>query len=162
MMYPGLKPGIFVWSPPPCAAIDAVVQLRKARHKRQESMHVFIVPRLMMPLWRKQLYKAADLVLHLPASHSAWPSQMFEPLTIAILYPFLKFRPWQIRGSPQVLDLGRELSRVWREDPGREGPLLWKLRSLQESIATMSPQLAWKLLQSPFKQPVSDCQTRKQ
>ncbi len=46
------KPGKFVWAPPPPAAAGvAVEELRKARHKRQDSTHIFYTPRLMNPLW---------------------------------------------------------------------------------------------------------------
>jgi hypothetical protein len=148
MQYPEIKSGIFVWSPSPCAAEVAVEELRKARHKRQASMHLVIIPRLMHPHWRKQLYKAADLVVSLPVGHYAWGEEMFEPLTLAFVFPFVSFRPWQLRGSPQLLELGRQLSRVWRENPRGERPLLRKLRFFQESIATLSPELAWKMLQS--------------
>ncbi len=114
MQYPGIKAGVFVWFPAPCAAEVAVEELRKARHKRQASLHLVIIPRLMHPHWRKQLYKAADLVLSLPVGHCAWGEEMYEPLTLAFVYPFVSFRPWQLRGSPQLLELGRQLSRVWR------------------------------------------------
>ena len=43
---PVVKPGFFLWSPPPVATVAAVVEFRKARHKRQDSHHVFIVPRV--------------------------------------------------------------------------------------------------------------------
>ena len=158
---PALKPGVFVWAPAPCAALAAVEQLRKARHKRQESLHIFIVPRLMTPLWRKQLHKASDLVLSIPIGHTSWPSSMYEPLTLAVIFPFLNCRPWQLRGCPKLLELGRQLSGVWRNDPGREGPLLRELRAFKKSISSLPPQLAWKVLQSMDQQPIPHCQTRK-
>jgi hypothetical protein len=145
-----------------CAAEIAVEELRKARHKRQESMHLVVIPRLMHPHWRKQLYKAADIVITLPAGHIAWPLDMFEPLTLAFVFPFFSFRPWQLRGLVQLLELGRQLSRVWREDPGQEGPILWKLWLFQESVSTMPLKLAWKVLQSQQLQSLSYCASRKQ
>jgi hypothetical protein len=44
---PCISSGSYIWTPPPCAAEAAIEQLRKARHKRQNSQHLFIVPRLM-------------------------------------------------------------------------------------------------------------------
>ena len=161
MSFPVLKSGVFVWAPAPCAALAAIEQLRKARHKRQNSMHIFIVPRLMVLLWRKQLYKASDIVLSIPIGHASWPTTMYEPLTLAVLFPFLTFRPWQLRGCPKLMELGKQLSRMWREDPRREGPLLRELRTFKESISTLPPQLAWKVLQSIDQQPIPHCQTRK-
>ena len=37
---PRYKAGTFVWAPPPAAADVAIQELRKARHKRQQSLHV--------------------------------------------------------------------------------------------------------------------------
>ena len=66
MKLPKMRTGDFLWVPPPAAAGVAVEQLQIARHKCFISQHIFIVPRLMQTLWRKQLCKAADVVLTLP------------------------------------------------------------------------------------------------
>jgi hypothetical protein len=96
---PCLKSGVFVWSPPPSAAESAIEELRKARHKRQVSQHLFIVPHLMQPLWRKHLHKATDIVLTLKPGHPAWPLDMLEPLALAFVFPFIRHKPWQLCGS---------------------------------------------------------------
>jgi hypothetical protein len=49
MQYPEIKAGVFVLSPAPCAAEDAIEKLRKACHKRQALLHLVIIPRLMHP-----------------------------------------------------------------------------------------------------------------
>lgn len=59
------KKGTFIWSPPPAADATCVEELRKARIKQQESTHIVIIPRLMTPLWLKQLYKTADLIFQI-------------------------------------------------------------------------------------------------
>jgi hypothetical protein len=130
-------------------------------------MHLIVVPHLMHPHWRKQLYKASDHVLSLPVGHSAWGTKMFEPLTLAFVFPFLSFRPWQLYGSVQLLELGRELSQVCvcvcgggGGDTRREGPILQKLWTFQESVASMSAELAWKVLQSKYYKSVPHCSTR--
>ena len=137
-----------VWTPSPCTADVAVEELRKARHKQQISQHLFVVPRLMSPLWRKQLYKAADLVVTIPCGHECWPVDMFEPLTVAFIFPFLNSRPWQLGGSIYLLALGRELSRLWRDNEGGERPILRQLWGVAKTLRDMSPKLAWKVLQS--------------
>jgi hypothetical protein len=159
---PCLKTGTFVWTPPPCAALSAVEELRKARHKRQRSHHLFVVPRLMQPLWRKQLYKAADLVVLLKPGHRAWPMQMHEPLTIAFLFPFISQKPWQLRGSVQLLALGRQLCRVWAGNEGNKGLILRKLWGYQRRLENLPAKLASKLLQSEQVDDFSDCVSRKQ
>jgi hypothetical protein len=118
MKLPKIRQGTYIWAPQPCAAETAIEELRRARHKRQISKHLFIVPRLMGPTWRKHLHKAADLILTLKPGHKAWPSSMLEPLTLAFIFPFIRQKPWQLRGSIQLLALGRELSRVWASNAG--------------------------------------------
>jgi hypothetical protein len=89
-------PGTFVWAPPPAAAEVALQQMRKARIKCQDSLRIFACSRLMTPRWLKQLYKASDIILEVPAGCPFWPETMFEPLTIGIFLPFLCSKPWQI------------------------------------------------------------------
>jgi hypothetical protein len=46
---PRIKRGCYLWTPPPAAADVALEQLRQARHKRQDSFHIFVCPKLMTP-----------------------------------------------------------------------------------------------------------------
>ena len=161
MKLPTLKKGTFIWTPPPCAGEAAVEELRRARHKRQDSHHLFIIPRLMEPTWRKHLHKAADLILSLKPGHKAWPVHMHEPLTIAFIFPFIRQKPWQLRGSIQLLALGRALSGVWAGNPGSEGLILRELWSYQVRLENMPTKLASKLLCSEQVSCVSYFNTRK-
>jgi hypothetical protein len=158
---PTVKSGFFVWSPAPAAAETAVEELRRARHKRQRSHHLVIIPRLMQPYWRKQLYKAADVVITLPPGHPAWPSDMFEPLTLAFVFPFVRYRPWQLRGSINLLALGREVSRLWRDNLSGERSLLRQLWGVQRKVSGMPEKLARKVLFSEQIGNVPNCKTRK-
>ena len=47
------SPGTFLWYLPPGAAHVALEGLRKAVIKRNNSTHIIIVPRLLLPFWRK-------------------------------------------------------------------------------------------------------------
>ena len=105
----------YVWSPPPFAADVALAELRKARIKRQRSAHVFVCPRLCSPLWMKQLYKASDVVFEIPSGTPGWPTHMHEPLLIGLLFPFLRHSPWQLRGTPKMHALGRELRSLLQD-----------------------------------------------
>ena len=49
------REGAFVWSPPPAAADVVVERLSIAKHKRPNSLHLVVVPRLMTGRWRKHL-----------------------------------------------------------------------------------------------------------
>lgn len=74
---PVTKKGTYIWAPPPAAADVAIQELRKARHKRQKSLHVFVCPRLMKPLWFKQVFKAADMIFDL----ATWTSLLVQGLS---------------------------------------------------------------------------------
>ena len=102
----------------------------------------------MSPLWRKQLEKAADLIVELPAGHSAWPEEMFEPLTITFLFLFSRYRPWQIARAPALVGAGKQLRKVWKENQSAEGPILRKLWSKARSMDSLSQDVVFKLLRS--------------
>ena len=161
LVFPKTEPGTFIWSPPPVAAGIAMEELRKSRHKSAESTHLVVIPRLFSTEWRRSLYKAADVVLHLPAGHPAWPESLHEPLTIGILLPYLNHRPWELRRSPVVLELAHSLQRVWKSGGEPERPLLRKLWGLQRELSRMPESMARKVLhcQSPYK--LQDSPTRK-
>ena len=112
---PHLRPGTFIWIPPPAAADVSLEELRKSSIKRHDSMHIFLCPKLLTCEWRRQLNKAADLVLFLPAGSDGWPLEMHEPLTIGFLFPFLDHSPWQLRGTPKMFQLARSMSKMLRD-----------------------------------------------
>ena len=123
-VYPKTQPGMFIWSPPPVAAGIAMEELRKSRHKSAESTHLVVIPCLFATEWRRSLYKAADVVLHLPAGHPVWPESLHEPLTIGILLPYLNHRPWELWRSPIILELANSLQTVWKSGGEPKRPLL--------------------------------------
>jgi hypothetical protein len=84
------RPGKFVWPPPPAAAEVAVEEVRQALIKRRDCTHVFLCPRLLTPQWRQQLNKTCDLVLFMNAGSEIWQNEMYEPLTICVVFPFLR------------------------------------------------------------------------
>lgn len=142
------KPGTFLWAPPPAAAEAAVEQLRRALIKRQQSTHIFICPRLLTTEWFKQLNKAADLVISLPAGrdNNAWPADMFEPLTIAFIFPFFRHKPWKRRGTPKLFDVGRSVSRMWKEGDVDSRAFLRKLFKKQLQFNKLSECVLRKML----------------
>jgi hypothetical protein len=140
--YPLLSEGrTYVWAPPPFASDVALAELRKARIKRQTSCHVFVCPRLCCPLWIKQLYKAADVVIEIPSGTPGWPAGMHEPLLIGLLFPFLRHSPWQLRGTPKMHAMGRELRSLLKGEGLDPRDLLRKfwlqcigLRKMREDV----------------------------
>ncbi|GFH53884.1 hypothetical protein CTEN210_10360 [Chaetoceros tenuissimus] len=143
---PNYVSGNFVWSPPPSLALPCLEEIRRARHKRQESTHIFICPRLMTPAWKRHLHKAADIILELPPGHAAWSVNMFEPLLIAIFFPFLNSRPWQLKGSPALLELGRKVQQVFKGDESTKRHVLRELWNLPRRLQGMSDELVLRVL----------------
>ena len=141
-----IKPGTYLWTPPPAAADAALEQLRIARLKRRKSSHIVAVPRLATSTWLKQLNKAADIVLTIPARYSFWTTNMFEPVVIAFLFPYLPFRPWQIRSTPKLLAFGREMQKMFREKEVDPSYLLHKFYRSSTRLPTLSLDVVSKVL----------------
>ena len=158
---PKYRSSTFVWFPPPAAAEVAVEELRKARHKRQNSSHIFVVPRLMSTLWEKQLHKAADVVFELKPTTAPWNEEMCEPLTIAIVFPFLKYRPWQLRRAPALLEMEKSMRGMRSTNLRPEGPFLRKLWKFARELDSMPKDMVWNVLQGEHTGPVSNRKTRK-
>ena len=161
------KPGTFIWTPPPAAADAAFEELRKARLKRQQSTHIILVPRLMTTLWLKQLIKTADILIYLPNQYQCWTHAMHEPLVIAFCFPFLKYRPWQIKNTPKMCATSRELQKMFAESTVDPGNLLHKLFHLGQGLPSMSEHMVQRLLyfgstgKVPQTQPSSTTNKRK-
>jgi hypothetical protein len=137
----------FVWMPPPAAALIVIEEFKKARIKRQHSSHIFVCPRVMTPEWRKQLHKALDVVITLPGGHPAWPKQMFEPILIGLVFPFVRHDPWQLRGTTKMYALERKLRGLWGDESYVEDSSLLRQFCQQcWGMGTLSPSMVSKLL----------------
>lgn len=141
------EPGIFLWAPPPAAADVAIEELRKSLIKRQTSTHIFVCPRLMTTEWRRQLLKTVDLTIKLEAGlQEWWPAEMYEPLTIAFVFPFLPFKPWQRRGTPKMRYMESKMSEVFEGEDVAAGNILREFFAQQRSLAGMSQDVVRRLL----------------
>jgi hypothetical protein len=145
---PNFRSGTFVWQPPPGAAAVALEEMRKAIIKRPISTHLFLCPRLLTTEWRKQLNKTCDLVLFLPAGvdEEGWPLDMYEPLTLGIVFPLLLFAPWQRRGTPKMCHLARQMSGVCKGEKLAARDFLRQLFNEQRALTSMSEHVVRKLL----------------
>jgi len=153
LWFPRYEKGTRLWAPAPAAARPVVEQLREARHKHQDSTHVFVCPRLMCYEWRKPLLKEADFVFYLPAgAMSFWPKEMYEPLLIAVCLPFIRHAPWKLQRMPRLLDMERRVRCLLKDDGGDPGSILRKLCELPRQLDKLSPELVQQVLR--FKQPI--------
>jgi hypothetical protein len=145
---PHYSEGTFLWCPPPAAAQVAAEELRRSRHKREHSCHVFVCPRLMTNLWRKLVLKEADFVFEVPVGASVWRRDMHEPLLIAVCLPFIPHSPWKLSNTPVLLGMARKLRSVWQEPTGDPRVILRELFELQRRVRTLPPKLVRRVLYS--------------
>jgi hypothetical protein len=133
---------IHLWAPQPAVADAVLEELLKARHKRTNTFHVIVIPRLMSPRWRRLFHKVSDLHFVVPAGTSYWPSHMYEPLWIGIVLPFVPYRPWQLKRAPLLVELARKLCEVCQESDVSTRNILRKLLKLPRRLA-ISCRQAW-------------------
>ena len=143
---PKYKSGTMLWVPPPAAGRFALSELRQARQKRQNSFHIIIIPRLMAPEWRRDIWKSADLVCEIPAGADFWDTDMHEPLTLALFFPYLRRAPWELKGTRLMVDMARELHGMFKTDPSHGCDLLSKLCITTRSLDSMPFQRMCKVL----------------
>ena len=136
----------YIWAPAPMAAEVALSEMRKARIKRQRSAHIFVCPRLCTSLWLRHLFKVADFVFEVPVGSNMWSKEMHEPLLIGILFPFIRVKPWQLRGSPKMYAVGRQLRHVFKEEAMDASNLLREFWACCFNLGSLSEPVVRKLL----------------
>jgi hypothetical protein len=93
-----------MWAPPPAVVDVLVEQLGKAQMKRPESLHLIIVPCLMMGRWRRHLGGGMDGCFKIKNFPDTWNiGVQFEPLLICVCLPYVYYNP-RIRDQKQLLD----------------------------------------------------------
>ena len=152
---PTYKKGTFVWTPPPAAARVALEEIRQSRQKRQDSSHIIVVPKLMSPEWQRQLFKTADLVVIIPTGHPHWPKTHHESLTLAICFPYLRSDPWELKGTPLMGRMARELHKLLQDDPSSGRDLLSQLCAKSTTFNNLSIFKLRKLLSGRWKHSIS-------
>ena len=146
---PSFSSGTFIWTPPPAAGQVAVEQLRRARLKREESTHVVVIPRLMAPEWQRQLYKVSDLYIELPFGEHWEKKEQHEPLILAFVFPFLHFRPWQLKRSGAFLGMAGYLRKMWETSSIPVRTLLSQFFTSARELEAMPQGMVWEMLHSP-------------
>eukprot|EP00956_Cyclotella_meneghiniana_P002842 scaffold3367_cov32-Cyclotella_meneghiniana.AAC.1 len=136
-----------LWIPPPAAMETVIERFNEDRLVRPHLPHVFVVPRLMTHLWRKQLSKDADVIFTVESGPEFWPREMHEPLIVLIVLPLTPVSdyrgPWLLKGTDAATGMEKRLTqgfRAWRDarnDPEKfheldddvsevwEGPQQW-------------------------------------
>ena len=156
---PTVKPSPHTQKAPLSGLHYALEELRQARHKRQRSLQFFIVPRLMSPEWNTQLYKASDVIFSLPAGHPNWLLPNHEPLTVAIFFPYIYRAPWELKGTPLMGRMARELCDLFKKDPGTGRYILSQLLKISARLDHLSIQQLRRVLSGQWFPRLSDQQT---
>jgi len=108
------KPGVHIIAPPPAAAVYALEEVAKGRHKRPQYVtYVILIPRLLyQEEWRTKFQKEVDVWFPL-LTGKFWPHSAYEPLMVGISFPLYRTRPWLLRMErDKVVGLGRTLSEM--------------------------------------------------
>jgi len=108
-----VKLGTYIWNLSPAAADVALEQIRIARIKRQKFTHIRC---LLTCEWLKQMQKISDFYIEIPSGSVGWSTNMYETLLLAVALPFIRHPSWQIRGTPKVCQLVRELHKIFKEE----------------------------------------------
>ncbi|KAL7533011.1 hypothetical protein ACHAXR_004993 [Thalassiosira sp. AJA248-18] len=164
--------GARLWMPPP-AAMETVMELfNEDRIAHPWNPHVFAVPRLMTHLWRKNLFKGADLHFTVTVGEHFWSKDQHEPLIIAVVLPrsltylTTKDRGLRVaRGTHQSTANAQELERGFKlgtkGDPGGLHAVDGVLRTVWESKEGRSRRVLQQFLAWARKfPPVQKCLVR--
>jgi len=143
---PVIEAGTYLWSPPPWAAVPCLEELRKARIKPHESIHVVIIPKLATPLWQKTLFKISNVVIDLPATLPFWPGKMHKHLLMGVLFPYTRSDPWVLCGTPKMYQLRREVQGVFEDNPLAAGPILHEFCLVTRRLPFLSRSMVRQVL----------------
>jgi len=145
---------VYVWTPPPVIADVALEECMKAIHKRTDAFHIFLIPRLFSPAWLRLFYKFADFMFVIPVGSPLWPHNMHEPLFVGISLPFIRCRPWSLRGTPLLVELAGRLREVFKSGEGDGRNILCQLLRIPGRLGSMSDDMARQVLRVPGEGPV--------
>ena len=115
--------------------------------------HVFVIPRLMTHMWRRNLGKDVDVLFTVPVGVPFWTAEQFEPLIVAIVSPLSPVPrysgPWLVKGTDEGAQLERSLIDGFKgndprehHDVGGNEQRVWE-DALSGSWAVLQQLLAW-------------------
>jgi hypothetical protein len=144
------KDEMFMWALPPAVADTALEELLKSRHKQMDIVYVVVIPRLMTPQWQRLFNKVYDFSCVISPGPSFWPSNMYEPLWLGLVLPFVHCKPWSLKQAPLLVEMGRKMRRVLEESESNAGNILRKLLLLPKQISPLSQHVACRVLHIPW------------
>jgi hypothetical protein len=114
-----------LWMLPPAAMEVAIELLWENKLAHPQWPHVFVVPRHMTHMWRRDLGKNADILFTVPAGVPFWGATQFEPLIVAIVFPLAHVSghtgPWAVKGTDMALYYEWALAEGFKAGPLTQG-----------------------------------------
>ena len=170
-----------LWMLPPAAMEVALELLTEDRLAHPHWPHVFLVPRLMTHLWRRDLGKEADILFNIPAGVPFWGARLYEPLTV-VLFPLSHVPsytgPWVVKGTDVGANFERALVRgfrgdlpddpaelheldgsvhmLWKDPESRSRVVLQQLLAWAGTFPTVQKCMVRQVLQGGHKLPLSE------
>jgi hypothetical protein len=140
-----------LWGPPLAVADAVLEELLKARHKRTDAFYVLLIPRFMTPRWCRLFNKACDFLFVVSPGSSFWPVEMYEPLWVGIVLPFIKHRPWCLRQAPLLVEMRRSLCGLLETCEADAWDLLQKLLLLPRRVDSLSFRVVGDALENSLR-----------
>lgn len=141
---------IWIWAPPPAAALYAMEELALARLKRADhTLAIVMIPLLLKPEWFRRFSRSVDVYFVVRPNHTFWGPSMHEPLLIGICFPLLSCEPWAWKNAEFMVGLGRTLSAVHKKDSNAGRDLLRKFWSARARTPYLPKNMVRKLLLRP-------------
>ncbi len=115
-----------LWMLPPAAMEVAIELLWEDKLAHPQWPHVFVVPRFMTHMWRRDLGKNADILFTVPAGVPFWGGTQFEPLIVAIIFPLAHVSgytgPWAVKGTDMGTYYKHALGEGFKRPQKGSGP----------------------------------------
>ena len=70
----------------------------------------------MYPYWQCHLFRAANLIIEISAGRSYWSSEIHEPLILALFFPYVRCKPWELKRSSKLVEVERVLRGMLKAD----------------------------------------------
>jgi hypothetical protein len=74
---------------------------------------------------------------------------MHEPFLLALTLPLISVSRWQLRNTPRLLKLGRQVCSLWDDLQSNAWPLLCQLCTFTSILDSMLPSMVWDVLRTP-------------
>ena len=110
-----------LWMLPSAVKEVAIKLLWEDKLAHPQWPHVFVVPRFMTELWRRDLGRSADILFTVPAGVPFGGASQFEPLIVAIIFPLSHVSSYTGPRSVKGTKLGEHFQQALQEGFKRPG-----------------------------------------